>query len=55
MNNALIKKVESLMKKYPLYSQEEEKSPLIVCKLFNSWGAGTWYLTEYEAKTGVAF
>jgi hypothetical protein len=55
MKNALSSKVASLMKKYPLYSQENEKNPLIVAKLFNSFGAGTWYLTEYEEETEIAF
>jgi hypothetical protein len=37
---------EALFKDYPLYSQEHEKDPLVVAKLFDPTGYATWYLTE---------
>ncbi len=36
-------------------SQELEKNPLVICKFFNSGGAGTWYATEYNPKTKIFF
>ena len=30
----------------PLYSQENERDPLVVCKFFDPVGSWTWYATE---------
>jgi len=46
---------EQLFKDYPLYSQENEKDPLVVAKLFDPAGGATWYLTEYDPVEKVAF
>jgi len=46
---------ETLFAEYPLYSQEKEKDPLIVAKLFDPCGSATWYLTEYDPKEKIAF
>lgn len=35
--------------------QSETEDPIVVCKFFNPTGAGTWYATELEEKTGVFF
>ena len=46
---------EKLFEEYPLYKQEDEKDPLVVAKLFDPVGAGTWYLTEYDPEQKIAF
>ena len=42
--------VEARLSGHPLYSQEGNRDPTVHCKLFNAYGAGTWYLTEYDGK-----
>jgi len=49
------KEFEALFKEYPLYSQENNKDPLVVAKLFDPYGAATWYLTEYDPEEKIAF
>jgi hypothetical protein len=44
----LIDEVASRLKDYPPYSQEGRDDPIVACKLFNAFGSGTWYLTEYD-------
>ncbi len=46
---------EELFKDYPLYSQEHEKNPKVICKLFDPCGSATWYLTEYDPAEKIAF
>ena len=46
---------ETLFKNYPLYSQEKESDPLVICKLFDPCGSATWFLTEYDVKEKIAF
>ena len=46
---------EALFKDYPLYSQEHEKDPLVICKLFDPCGSASWYLTEYDPVEKIAF
>ena len=46
---------EALFKDYPLYSQEHEKDPLVIAKLFDPCGSATWYLTEYDPAEKIAF
>lgn len=53
--NTLHEVVKRALEKFPLYSQEEEKDALVSIKLFNAYGAGTWYLTEYDPKSKIAF
>jgi len=45
----------NLFDKYPMYSQEEEGDPLVIVKLFDIAGSGTWYLTEFDPETKNAF
>lgn len=45
----------ALFKEYPLYSQENNLDPLVVAKLFNAYGAATWYVTEFNPETKIAF
>ena len=35
--------------------QSNESNPIVIAKLFNPCGSGTWYLTEYDPKTRIAF
>ena len=38
---------ESLKERMPaLYSQEQKRDPLVVCKFFDPVGSWTWYATE---------
>jgi len=46
---------EALFKDYPLYSQEHEKDPLVVAKLFDPCGSASWYLLEYYPVEKIAF
>jgi hypothetical protein len=46
---------EELFKDYPLYSQEHEKDPLVIAKLFDPCSAATWFLTEYDPVEKIAF
>jgi hypothetical protein len=34
----------------PLYSQEDEKDPMVVCKFFLPITKWTWYATEFDGK-----
>jgi hypothetical protein len=36
-------------------SQENVKDPVIIAMFFSPDGAGTWYATEYDAKTQTFF
>jgi hypothetical protein len=48
--------VSERLKDYPLYSQEKaNENPMILAKLFNSMGSGTWWLSEYNPETHIAF
>lgn len=38
-----------------LGNQSESKDPIIVAKLFNPSGSVTWYITEYDPNTNIAF
>lgn len=43
----LTEEIEKRLAKYPLYSQEGNgKDAVIVCKFFNPYGRGTWYVLE---------
>ena len=44
---------EKLFEKYPLYSQDGVKDPIVVAKLF-VWNI-TWFLTEYDKDSKNAF
>lgn len=43
------------MKPYPLGSQEHEKDPFVPAKFFNPVGGETWFITEYDPETKIAF
>ena len=44
-------------KNYPPHSQnhKEMKDVVVVAKLFNFCGGWTWYITEYDPKTALAY
>lgn len=39
----------------PLGATSEERDPMVRVKLFTPWTNWTWYLTEYDPKTEMAF
>lgn len=55
MNQQLVNEVKRRMADYPIYSQEKAEDKLVVMKLFNAFGAGTWYMTEYDPEDKQAF
>lgn len=58
MNQKLLDQVAQRMAKYPIYSQEKAADVgehVVVMRLFNAFGAGTWYLTEYDPIDKRAF
>jgi hypothetical protein len=44
-----------LFEHYPLYSQEKQPDPLIIAKLFDAFGRASWYLTEFNPDSHIAF
>lgn len=44
-----------MFENYPLYAQDGESDPMVVAKLFDAYGSGTWYLTEYDPAEQIAF
>ena len=44
-----------LFEDYPLRSQEDSSDPLVIAKLFDTFGSATWYLTEFDPKEMTAF
>lgn len=44
----ITKAIEKLFAKYPLYSQEGKKDAKVLCKIFNPYGRGAWYITEAQ-------
>jgi hypothetical protein len=47
--------LEEMFKDFPLYSQEKEKDPLVVAKLFDPCGSASWFLLEYDPEEKIAF
>lgn len=33
-----------------LYTQEDEKDPMVICKFFTVWSSWTWYGIEFDGK-----
>lgn len=33
-----------------LYSQENEKDPMVICKFFTPWSSWTWYAIEFDGQ-----
>lgn len=43
----MTKAIEKKIEKYPLYSQDGKgEEAKVVCKFFNAFGDGTWYVLE---------
>lgn len=55
MNHLVTPEFKALFKAYPFYSQEQNKDPLIIAKLFDTFGSATWFLTEYSPEENNAF
>lgn len=55
MNHLVTPEFKALFKPYPFYSQEQNKDPLIIAKLFDTFGSATWFLTEYSSEENNAF
>jgi hypothetical protein len=51
----ITKEFEELFKDYPLYSQEHEKDPPVIAKLFDPCGSASWWITEYGPAEKIAF
>ena len=47
--------IAALTQGAPLYSQENIADPRIRVKLFDIAGSATWYLTEYDSVSHIAF
>ena len=45
----------ALFENNPLYSQEGNSDPLVITKVFDTFGSATWYLTEYNPVDKIAF
>ncbi len=39
----------------PLYSQEHEPDPMVICKFFHPNSYWTWYATEFDPIQGIFF
>lgn len=48
-------KFQKLFANYPLGSQESSNDPVVVAKLFDTFGSATWYITEYSSTENIAF
>lgn len=48
---------EILQRVPALYATENVKAgeKIVHAKFFNAWGAGTWYMVEYNPSTQIAF
>ncbi len=55
MSTLITNELVQMFENFPLYAQEEDRDPIIVAKLFNAYGSGVWYLTEYDPADQVAF
>lgn len=55
MAMAVRKELTKRCERYPLYSQENVPDPTVCAKLFFPVGSATWYITEYNPATDIAF
>ena len=39
----------------PLYSQEQNPDPTVICKFFTPWSSWTWYAFEYSPEEQLFF
>ena len=46
---------KTLEKRFKEVGVQNTKDPIVIAKFFNPAGAGTWYATEYDPKTKIAF
>ncbi len=45
----------ALFKNYPFYSQEGSEDPIVIAKVFDTFGSATWFITEYDPEQNIAF
>ena len=55
MSSIITSEFIELFKDYPPYSQDGLIDPLVIVKLFDIAGTGTWYLSEYNPQDQIAF
>ena len=55
MRSTLLEALKPLFIDNPLGSQEHHSDPLIIAKIFDTFGTATWYLTEYDVEQQLGF
>ena len=55
IDNPIFDQVFTLLTSYPDRSQAHKEDPIVAAKLFDIAGGGTWWLTEYDPETRIAF
>ncbi len=55
MSHLATPEFKKLFENYPFYSQENNRDPLVIAKLFDAYGSATWYITEYSPVENTAF
>lgn len=55
MSHLATPEFKKTFEKYPFYSQEGSKDPVVVVKIFDTFGSATWYITEYSPVENTAF
>ncbi len=55
MAHIATKEFIALFTDYPLSSQEPNNDPLVIAKVFDTFGSATWYLTELDPIDMIAF
>ena len=55
MSHLATPEFKKLFENYPFCSQVSSKNPIVIVKLFDTYGSATWYLTEYSSIENTAF
>lgn len=55
MTHLITPEFTNLFENNQFYSQEKSKDPLIIVKLFDTFGSASWFLTEYDPEEKIAF
>lgn len=55
MSHLITEEFTNLFKNHQIYSQEKNDDPLIIVKLFDTFGSASWFLTEYNPEEKIAF
>lgn len=51
----IVKKCNTFPSNPPLYSQEYEKDPMVICKFFDPTGSWSWFVIEGQETEGGDF